>query len=332
MPELRQNMATKEWVIIASERSKRPNVFAETQNRVRTEDRDEHVGRCPFCPGNEELDLEVERFPTDGPWKTRVVRNKFPAVAEEGLPTRTLFGVHRCITAVGYHDVVVEHPKHNTTLALITPDDVRVVLETFQRRGREIARDPRVEHITYFKNHGERAGASLQHPHSQIISLPVVPNGVRRRIEESRRFYEDTGECVICTMLADELSCRERLVVESEHFAVFVLYAALSPFHMWIVPRQHCGNFLDVSHHELADLAGVLRNVLRRVYIGLNDPDYNMIIRTGPVKEAGNIHLHWYISLVLRVSRLAGFEMGSGIHINPCPPEQCAGFLRDIPL
>ncbi len=328
MPELRQNILTKEWVIIATERSKRPNVFIENASGSLTENQPEFDEHCPFCPGNEELDLEIACYPSTGPWLTRVVQNKYPALAEEGIPIRSFDGVHRQIAGVGHHEVVVEHTRHNNTMALMRPNEIQLVLETFQRRGREISQDPRIEHITYFKNHGERAGASLRHPHCQIIALPVVPNSVRRRADESRRFFDDMGSCIICTMLEDELSSRHRLVVESEYFAAFVLYAALSPFHMWIVPRHHCSDFLDTQQVELADLSTILKNVLSRIYTGLNDPPYNMILRTAPVREARSLYLHWYISLVPRVSRMAGFEMGSGMHINSCLPETCADFLR----
>lgn len=329
MPELRQNIMTKEWVIISSERARRPNAFAESESRLLTEEYPEHDEKCPFCPGNEELDLEVDRMPIEGPWQTRVVRNKFPALNEVGEPSRINDGVHRRIQGIGYHDIVVEHPQHNKTLALMTTDEIQTVLETFQRRGKEIAKDPRIEHITYFKNHGARAGASLQHPHSQIIALPVVPSSVRRRTEESRRYFDDYGKDVLQTILEDEVASGERLIVESDHFAAFVLYAALSPFHIWITPKMPRDSFLQAEHHELRDLAGVVQDILYRIYAGLRDPDYNMIIRTNPVKEAGSNHFHWYISMVLRVSRMAGFEMGSGMHINTLPPEEAAMFLRN---
>jgi UDPglucose--hexose-1-phosphate uridylyltransferase len=331
MPELRQNIVTKEWVIIASERAKRPNAFVEPEHSLFTHEHEAHDPNCPFCPGNEEVDLEVDRMPKDGAWQTRTVRNKFPALAEVGELKRTNEGVRRRIAGVGYHDVVVEHPHHNMTIAMMKVDEIQLVLEAFQRRGKEIIKDPRIEHITYFKNHGVRAGASLLHPHSQIIALPVVPSNVRRRVEESRRYFDDMGDDVFRKMLEDELASGERMVVESDHFAVFVLYAALSPFHIWIVPKQQRDSFLDIEFHELRDLAGVLRNVLHRIYRGLHDPSYNMIIRSGPVKETSNLFFHWYISLVPRVNRMAGFEMGSGMHINSLKPEDAADFLRSCP-
>jgi UDPglucose--hexose-1-phosphate uridylyltransferase len=330
MPELRQNIVTKEWVIIASERARRPNEFAVSQPGVITNERNIYEPACPFCPGNEELDLEVERFPVEGAWQTRVVRNRYPALDEDGIPSHTFSGVQRRIQGVGYHEILVEHPHHNTTLALMTTSEVRQVLETFQRRGKAISHDPRIQHTIYFKNHGERAGASLQHPHCQIIALPVIPNSVRRRLDEVRRYFDDHGECAICTMLQDELTRRERLIIESKHFAAFILYAALSPFHMWIVPHRHCGCFLRAEPYELDDLANVLHTVLGKIYKGLHDPAYNMIIRTVPLRES-HVFFHWYISIVPRVSRMAGFEMGSGMHINTCLPETCAEFLRNSP-
>lgn len=327
MAELRQNLATREWVIIASERARRPNAFAEAGGRPLTHERHERDAACPFCPGNEELDLELAREPAAGPWTTRVVRNKYPAL-HDGPLTRSFDGVARSITGVGHHEVLVEHPLHNGTLALMTDEEIREVLLLYLRRGRAIAADQRVEQIVFFKNHGERAGASLPHPHSQLVGLPIVPGDVRHRIEEARRFFDDTGQCVFCTMLADELARRERLVAVNEQYAAFVLYASSSPFHIWILPRQHHASFLGVEPDALRLLAPLLRDVLFRLYAHLNDPDYNLIVRSTPTKEPENGYFHWYIAIVPRLSRSAGLELGSGVWINASLPEECATFLR----
>ena len=329
MAELRQNLATREWVIIASERARRPNAYAETPNRIRTHERSEHDLTCPFCPGNEELDLEVCRTPLVGPWATRVVRNKYPALALDGPLTRAFNGVERRITGIGYHEVLVEHPFHNATIALMTDEEVRALLEMSLQRGREIGADPRIEQIVFFKNHGERAGASLPHAHSQIIGLPIVPGDIRHRIEEARRFFDDTGRCVFCAMLEDELTSGERLIAMNDYYVAFMLYASSSPFHIWIMPRQHHASFLHIEPTSLMHLAPLLRDVLFRLYTHLNDPDYNMIIRSTPTKEPENGYFHWYIALVPRLSRSAGFELGSGVWINPSIPEQCAEYLRE---
>jgi UDPglucose--hexose-1-phosphate uridylyltransferase len=330
MTELRQNMATKEWVIIANERAKRPDEYIEAHAHVSTESQDPFDPRCPFCPGNEERDLEVEQMPTTGPWQTRVVDNKFPALSRHGDVTRTFDGVHRRISGVGHHEIVAEHRLHNKTLALMTPTEIKLVLETFYSRGWSIRKDSRIEQIVYFKNHGERAGASLKHPHSQIIGLPVVPTDIRHRIEEARRYFDDNGTCVFCTMMRDELEKQERLVTVNNHFVAFVLYAAPSPFHIWIIPRQHSVSFLYSQPDEIEAMADILYQVTRKLYIGLRDPAYNLIIRSAPVKEISNDYLHWYITVIPRLSRTAGFEMGSGMFINPALPEESAEFLRSI--
>ncbi len=329
MPELRQNLATKEWVIIANERAKRPNTYVERRHAM-TESCSPHDDACPFCIGNEEIDLEIARIPAVGDWKVRVVRNKFPALSVDGNLTRSFNGVRRRVAGIGYHEVLVEHPHHNTTLALMEPDEIQLVLEMYQWRGREISKDPRIEQIVYFKNHGERAGASLPHPHGQIIAMPMVPGDIRRRIEEARRYFDENGECVFCAMLNDELAQNERIIMANEHFVSFGLYAASSPFHAWIVPRRHSSSFTHIRPEETAALARVLRDLLRRLYYGLNDPDFNLIIRSAPVKEPENAYLHWYIALVPRLSRSAGFELGSGVRINPSLPEDCVDFLRQV--
>lgn len=330
MAELRQNMVTKEWVIIANERAKRPVDYIESKNRATTETQPLYDASCPFCPGNEELDLEIERFPPNGNWQTRAVYNRYPALSKEGDLTRTFNGVHRSISGVGHHEIVVESPRHNTTLPLMKSEEIKFLLETFYNRGWGIRKDARIEQVIYFKNHGERAGASLKHPHSQIIGLPVVPNNIRHRIDEARRYFDDTGTCAYCTMMQDELKNQERLVEVSDHFVAFVLYAAPSPFHTWIIPRKHSVSFLYSQPEEFKDLSHLLRKVLRRLYIGLRDPAYNLIIRSAPVKEISNDYLHWYITIIPRLSRTAGFELGSGIFINPAIPEESAAFLRDV--
>lgn len=329
MPELRQNMATKEWVIIATERARRPNEFAAPSHPL-TADQPEWEATCPFCPGNEEPELELARIPDQGPWQIRVVHNKYPALQREGDRVRTFDGVHRRISGVGYHEVLVEAPQHNTCPALESPAQITLMLNAFRHRGRAIAEDPRVEHIIYFKNHGPGAGTSLAHPHTQLIGLPMVPYDIRARTEEARRYFDDTGRCVLCQMWADELQDGRRVVVESDYFVAFVPYAAFSPFHMWILPRRHESCFLKASAMELADLGHVLRRVLRKLYLGLHDPDYNYVIRSAPIRDVGQDYLHWYMTIVPRVSYTAGFELGSGMFINPTRPEASAAFLRSV--
>ncbi len=329
MSELRQNMVTKDWVIIASERKKRPEEFT-AEPRVLTGQRPPHEPTCPFCPGNEEPELEILRVPKSGPWQMRAVRNKYPALSSEGERDRTFDGVHRRMSGVGYHEVLIESPVHNTCPALETPEQITAMLELFRDRGRYIAQDSRIEHLIYFENHGLRAGTSMVHPHTQMIGLPMVPNDIRARIEEARRYMDDTGRCVFCKMLEDELQAATRVILQGTHFVAFIPYAPFSPFHMWVVPRRHETSFLDATYVELADLGQLLHRVLRKLYVGLNDPDYNYIIRSAPLRDRSQEFLHWYLTIVPRVSLAAGFELGSGMFINPTLPEESAAFLRSV--
>ena len=328
MPEIRQNIATKEWVIIASERSKRPEQFI-TNTRPVTGDLPAHDTSCPFCPGNEEgPEFEVLRVPTTGPWQLRVLRNRYPAVGLEGDPQRHFHGVERSINAVGFHEVVVESPLHNTTPALQSDGELAWTLFTLQKRARDIARDSRIEHILVFKNHGPSAGASIAHPHSQIIGLPIVPHNTRNRMEEARRYFDDTGHCVYCHMLAEELKEGTRVVAENAHHVALVPYAASTPFHVWLMPKRHRHSFLGVPLEEIEALAALLRLIAHKLYVGLRDPDYNFMLRSAPMHEPGRDYTHWYISIVPRLSTTAGFELGSGMRINVAVPEESAAFLR----
>lgn len=329
MPQLRQNMATKEWVIIASERAKRPEQFVQASHSLITE-RPVYDASCPFCPGNEELELEVLRFPQEGAWQLRAVQNKYPALQREGERRQLFDGVRREISGVGYHEVFVESPQHNTAPALESPEQLTLMLKAFQQRGQEIAKDSRIQHIIYFKNHGLRAGSSQLHPHTQLIALPVVPYSVRTRTEEARRYFDDRGTCVFCQMLAHELADGQRIVAQNEKFVAFIPYAAFSPFHLWILSRHHDADFLRVSAEELSALGSLLRKVLRQLHFGLRNPDYNYVIRSVAVRDPGDQYLHWYLTVIPRVTRTAGFEIGSGMFINTALPEESAAFLRAV--
>ncbi len=329
MPEIRQSIASKEWVIIATERAKRPHDFIE-EGRELTERHETWNAGCPFCPGNEELDLEQMRVPAAGPWQVRAVQNKFPAQDVSGERERHFTGLQRRLSGVGHHEVIVEAPQHNTSLALMEPEAVARVLRTFQIRGITFAEDPRVEHVIYFENHGPRAGTSAEHPHAQMLGLPLVPYDVRARTDEARRYFDDTGNCVYCDICRSEFSEGARVITANAHFVAFMPYAAFSPFHTWIMPRQHRSSFLVAGPREIEALGEILRDVLRRLYLGLRDPDYNFIIRSAPIRRPAYDFLHWYLSIIPRVSESAGFEMGSGMFINTALPEESAAFLRAV--
>ncbi|MFH1539262.1 MAG: galactose-1-phosphate uridylyltransferase [bacterium] len=331
MPEIRQNLATREWVVIATERAVRPEDF-KSKERAKTEARPARVEACPFCPGNESKTPD-ELFRVEsggGGWSVRVIPNKFAALKTEGERMRRIDGVERVMAGIGYHEVIVEDPVHNTTIALLPRESVANVLTAYRERHLAIAGDRRMELVIIFKNHGAAAGTSLEHPHSQLIALPVVPSQIRHRMQDAIVFHDDYGECVYCRMLRDELAAKTRIVAESERFAAFVLYAAASPFHTWILPRRHAASFGTIGDEEIADLASVLRATLRKLYVGLGDPDYNFVVRSAPIGLENATYFHWYIAIVPRLSKAAGFELGSGMFINTALPEDSAAFMRKV--
>jgi len=329
MPEIRHNIITRQWVIIATERARRPDQFArEGALEVELPAR---VPICPFCPGNEDkTPAEKFRDPASGAWRVRVVPNKFAALSSEGQLVRMNVGIKRTISGVGQHEVIIETPDHSQTLARMEEAEVERVLRAFLARYHAVLADERVEAVTLFKNHGAAAGTSIEHPHSQLIGTPVIPSEVLERLETALTFYDDSGDCLFCATLNEELDEGTRVVVEGEHFAAFMPFAALSPFHLWIFPKRHSASFGNIEPAELTDLARVLRALLGKLHKGLGNPDYNFTIRTAP-KESDRVkYYHWYMSVIPRVTRMAGFELGSGMFINTALPEESARFLRGV--
>ncbi len=328
MTELRLNPVTREWVIIAKERAKRPEEFRRPERVRRLPPR---VAGCPFCPGNEhKTPTERFRLTIDDKWTIRVVDNKFPALEREGNIERSSYGLRRRVTGVGIHEVIIETPVHNRSPALMDTARVEDLIVTYRDRFIHAHRDPHVEHVIIFKNHGEGAGTSLLHPHSQLIGTPVVPVRFRERVDAAMHYFDDTGRCLICDIIRSELDEGVRVVIDSEHFTTFIPYAALSPFHTWIMPKRHSASFSSITAEEAGDLARHLKTILSKYYHGLDDPDYNYVIRSSRPKDADNEYCHWYMSLVPRVARTAGFELGSGMFINTSLPEESAGYLRSV--
>lgn len=331
MPELRQNPFTKEWVVIATERAKRPHELA-SGRELKPIPR--FVPNCPFCPGNEKLTPpEIMRFPlgaADGQWNVRLIPNKFAALSRDVEPTRTVQRSHRSISGFGVHDVIVETGDHSMTTALLPEDRVADILRCYKIRYEQLSHDPRIAHVTIFKNHGLDAGTSLEHPHSQLIGTPVISSQVRNRMLEALRHYDEFGECMFCQSLQEEISEGARVVLASDHFIALEPYASPTPFATHIYPRRHMASFGFITEDELRDLARVLKTVLSKLYVGLKNPDFNYTIRSAPDECSGVKYYHWYLSIIPRLTRVAGFELGSGTFINVVLPEAAAEFLRNV--
>jgi UDPglucose--hexose-1-phosphate uridylyltransferase len=328
MPEFRQNLATKEWVIVSPERGKRPSDF--TKEKTEKEPIPPFDENCPFCPGKEKnTPPEVYRYPDGGDWQVRVVPNKFAALRPDLATTRTRIGLFMGAKGFGIAEVVIESPQHDRHPALMNIEEVAQFIRAYRERYMVISKKGDINLVNIFRNHGIKAGTSLEHPHSQIIATPIVPPHVRYPLEQALQHYDDTGRCVYCEMVEEELKQKERLIIDADHFIAFCPYAARTPFETRIYPKRHMSVFSDISDYEIEELAWVLRNTLLKLHICLGNPDYNYVIRSAPVGEEYARYLHWYMVIIPKISTQAGFEIGTGIYINVVPPEDSARYLRD---
>jgi UDPglucose--hexose-1-phosphate uridylyltransferase len=329
VPELRQSRFTKEWVIISTERAKRPEDLKVDRT---SEAVPEFVTTCPFCPGNEaKTPPESMRVPAGNrDWQVRVVPNKFPVLMREGTTEWRVERSRHSVGGFGMHDVIIETPNHALTMALLPVAHVEIIIQTYKECFARLSADPRIAHVVIFKNHGAGAGTSLVHPHSQVVGTPIVSSMVRARMYEAMRHHDEYGECMVCAVLGDELQDRARVIAETQHFVALAPFASATPFSMSIIPRRHMASFGDISSTEVKDLSRVLHDMLARLYFGLNNPDFNYTIITAPAENAGVKYYHWYMSIVPRLTQVAGFELGSGILVNTVQPEAAAEFMRGV--
>lgn len=334
MPELRKDPIVGRWVIIATDRTKRPHDFVTHAEPRR--------GICPFCPGQESMtppELLAHR-PTDGPgaranapgWRLRAFPNKFPALRVEGQLDRHGDGIYDRMNGIGAHEVIVETPEHGRRFSDLSEDEIVRVLEAYRERSIDLSRDSRLKYVMIFKNHGDAAGASLDHPHSQLIALPVVPRFVSEEMKGARKHFRLKERCVYCDIVHQELKERVRLVHENARFVAVEPWAPKFPFETWILPRIHHARFENASKEDFAHLANALKTALSKLNVALGDPPYNFIVHTTPFGEGDPEHYHWHIEIMPTLVHVAGFEWGSGFYINPTPPEDAAKFLREIQL
>jgi UDPglucose--hexose-1-phosphate uridylyltransferase len=290
---------------------------------------------CPFCPGNEQkTPPEVLAYRSNGNpnatgWSLRVVPNKFPALRVEGDLNRHGEGLYDKMTGVGAHEVVIESPNHNSTLAELDEKRIEDMFWAFRDRIVDLKKDRRLRYVVVFKNHGETAGATLEHTHSQLIALPVVPKRVQEEIDGARRYYEFKERCVWCDIVRQEAEAGVRVILETDRFLAVAPYAPRFPFEAWVLPRHHESHFETSEVAVVQNLAWVMRTLLRKIDRVLERPPYNFVLHTAPVQEGPLSHYHWHIELIPKLTRVAGFEWGTGFYINPTPPEEAAKFLRE---
>lgn len=334
MPELRKDPITQEWVIIATERGRRPSDF--THLTIAEPDKPEFSPTCPFCPGKEGLTPpEVLAFrhglgPNTADWWVRVVPNKFPALAIEGVLEKRGNGMYDMMNGVGAHEVIIETPKHNLEPATLPATQLAEVLWAYRERYLDLRKDARFKYILIFRNHGKVAGASLEHPHSQIIATPMIPIDVVNEIQGAERYYQYHDRCIWCDMIQQELGSTIRVVNQTEHFVAIEPFASKYPFETWLLPKMHQASFSAMNRERMVEFGGIMQDALGRISRCLNGPPYNFAIHTAPCDREDSEVFHWHMVIMPRLTIAAGFEMGTGIYINVTSPEDAARFLREI--
>lgn len=326
MPELRKDPVVGHWVIIASERAKRPIEYKVESGAGRPS------AFCPFCPGQEQkTPREVLSYRDGNAWTLRVVPNKFPALMIEGDLDRQGDGPYDRMNGVGAHEVLIETPEHDKRLADLDEGQLARVLLGYRERVLDLKKDLRFRYVMVFKNHGAAAGATLEHTHSQLVALPVVPITIIEEMAGAQRYWDFKERCIYCDIVKHELRDGRRVIYENAAFVVVAPYAPRFPFETWVLPKAHSAAFEDAPRDWLPPLANALRTALRKLTVALDDPPYNFVLHTAPfggIREPA--HYHWHFEIIPTLTRVAGFEWGSGFYINPTPPEDAAVFLREL--
>ncbi len=332
MPELRKDPIVGRWVVMAPDRAKRPGDVKDEPRMVEGE-------FDPFAEGSEAatppeiLAYRNPGSPANGPgWRVRVVPNKFPALQVEGNLDKRGDGIYDMMNGVGAHEVIIECPHGETNMSRLSVENIREVLWVYRDRLVDLKKDRRLVHALIFKNKGALAGASLQHSHSQLIATPVIPISIWDELTGALEFYNYRGRCIYDDMIQQELATGSRVVIDSPNFVVICPFASRFPFETWILPRQHSSHYENIPRQSIEELGAVLKTVLRKLELALDDPPYNFVLHTAPFDMGELPHFLWHIEIFPRLTRVAGFEWGSGFYINTVMPEQAAEFLRDIEL
>lgn len=320
---MRKNVVTGELVIVAPERARRPRDAQENPKDIPS-----YARSCPFCPGQEhETPPPTHVREVDGRWAVRVVPNKFSALAAGGEPWAQHQGLMPRGGAAGPHEVIIEGQNHGARFWQMDPRVRQAVIEAWHHRLSDFYSRPSVKHVALFKNHGPAAGGSLTHPHSQIVGLPAIPGRFEHRRMIAIQHQMETGRCLMRDVLASEQG-GPRVVLDTDDFLVFVPFAAFSPLHVWIVPKEYGSSFATVKTATRARLDGVLSPILQAIDAVGGQPDFNLMVLGGRPENSGDGATQWYISIVGRTTKAAGFELGTGMYINPSSPEEQAGLLR----
>jgi len=324
MPQLRQNIITGEWVVIAPERAKRPNDFISADTVKR-----QAKGTCVFCEGTKEYNNRLKKYDHKNLW---VITNKFPAfVNDESKISPRSYKVeddfYRARNAVGGHDVIIIR-DHDTDLPYFTKEIWKEILDVFKERYIHFHEHCAVEYTMPIYNHGPEGGASIEHPHAQIFASNIMPNIISREIHQTQQYFDKNGKCAFCELIEHEKKFKIRMLFENKDFVAFTFYAARFPFEIWILPKGHNGCFEKEQEYKYPVLAECLIDVLSKLNKTLNDPPLNIFFHSSPNSIGDTEYYHWHIEIAPRVTGYGGFEMGSGTIIDIVSPEKAAEFLK----
>ncbi len=330
MSQLRRDPITGRWIIVNAEKSIAPNEFV-IERQAKEDAKD-----CPFCLGNEHLTPpEIiahrrEGGPNTPGWWIRVVPNKYPALKIEGDLNKEGIGVFDKMSGIGAHEVIIDSPEHYKEISDVDDKQAEEIIWAYLGRSIDLRRDTRFKYILIFRNHGRAAGASLEHPHSQLIALPIVPKRVNEEVKSSSEYYDYKERCVFCDLIRQELEDKERVICENKYFLCFAPFVSRFPYEMWIIPKEHHSDFSLLEKEEVRPLGTILRDALHKLKAVLNDPPYNYIIHTSPINGHEREDYHWHIEIMPKLVTVAGFEWGSGFYINPVAPEEASKNLVNM--
>ncbi len=339
--EFRQNPVSLDWVIIATGRAKRPHQFKEKRKIEKVSS----IKDCPFCnlkilerqklifaylkekkiKGSWEAPLE--RIPED--WQVISISNKYPALFPRMTLEKETDGIYQKIDGVGFHEVVI-FKDHYLQVADLDKDQIFRIIETYKERFLDLKKYPFINYVAIFTNWGKEAGATIFHPHSQIIAMPVIDPDLNRSLKGSENFYKKYKKCIYCEMLKESLKGKERIVFENEDFVVLTPFASTVAFELRIYPKKHQSYFEEISKNEIKSLAEVLKVSLFSLKKALNNPSYNFFIHTAPCDGKKRDYYHWHLEIYPKTSIWAGFELCTGIQISTIKPEDSARYLRKV--
>lgn len=329
MSELRRDPIAGRWVIVDTDHPSKPEEFEHELHGWRG-------GVCPFCYGNESLtppEIEAIRDPHTGPntsgWQVRVVPNKFPALQIEGDLDRRGLGIYDMSSGIGAHEVLIESPYHHKDLPDLLNNEIENVLNMLCRRATDLIKDKRFKYIMIFKNYGPSAGASLEHPHTQIIALPMVPKNPLEEIKGAQEYFDYRERCIFCDIIRQEMQEKERIVLENKYFLSFCPFVSRFPFEIWIMPKKHNAYFCHLPQEEIPALASIFKDTMAKVKKVFPSLAYNLMIHSAPINGDGGVEgYHWHIEFTPKLTRVAGFEWGSGFYLVSTPPELAAQYLK----